>query len=186
MVSKIILISVFVLLLPTSCRSYEKTQEQRNKVAQGVSTRNLSIYDTAGPFDAGVLMEKATLVSEKRKEFLWEHWRQQRLGYIVTVTYTKEGDKVTLHEYIEPDDKGRWHILVSVNKLLVDREYWAKTKITRTIPAEESYKVYFLERLSPGKTKTTTQKKIPLNQPLPPESFVLRFKDEKGKLMGYL
>src|SRR5262249_27640944 len=137
MISKIAPVVAFVSLLLVNCCSNEKTPRQENKSAKVAPARNLDVYDKAGPFDAGVLMEKASFITEKRREFLWEHWQQQKLGYIATTVFTKEGDKITYHEYVEPDDGGKWHISVRMEMLLVDREHWARTKENRTYPEEE-------------------------------------------------
>jgi len=107
MISKIAPIVAFVSLLLVNCYSNEKTQRQEDRSANGAPARNMDAYDKAGPFDAGVLMEKATFIMEKRREFLWEHWQQQKPGYIATTLYTKEGDQITFHEYVEPDDSSR-------------------------------------------------------------------------------
>ncbi len=160
MISKIAPIVAFVSLLLVNYCLNEKTQYQEDKSAKGTQARNLDVYDKAGPFDAGVLMEKASFIREKRREFLWEHWQQQKLGYIASTIYTKEGDKITFHEYVEPDDGSRWHISVRVEKLLVDREHWARTKENRTSLVEERYNVYFLERIDPTKRGALRQKKF--------------------------
>ena len=186
MISKIASIVAVVSLLLVNYCSNEKAQHREDKSAKGAQARNLDLYDKAGPFDAGVLMEKASFTKEKRREFLWKHWQEQKLGYIATTIYTKEGDKITFHEYIEPDDNGRWHISVRVEKLLVDRELWARTKVNRTFPVEETYKVYFLERIDPTKRGAMRQKNIPPEQERSPTSYVLRLKDEKGKIIGDL
>jgi hypothetical protein len=186
MISKIAPIVVFVSLLLVNRCSNEKTQRQEDRSAKGAPARNLDVYDKAGPFDAGLSMEKVSFIEEKRREFLWEHWRQQKLGYIATTLYTKEGDKITLHEYVEPDDGGKWHISVRLEKLLVDRELWARTKENRTYPEEETYKIYFLERIDPTKRGAMRQKNIPPEQERSPASYMLRLKDEEGKLIGDL
>lgn len=186
MISKIAPIVAIVSLFFVNCCSNEKTQRQEDRSAKGTPARNLDLYDKAGPFDAGVLMEKASFIREKRRGFLWEHWQQQKLGYIVSTLYTKEGDQITYHEYVEPDDSGRWHISVRVEKLLVDRMHWARTKENRIYPKEDRYNVYFLERIDPIKRGALRQKKIPPEQERLPASYLLRLKDEKGKLIGDL
>ena len=43
------------------------------------------------------------------RDFIWQHWSEKRRGYI-RVTYNSTDAVSTSHIFIEPGEKGEWHI----------------------------------------------------------------------------
>jgi hypothetical protein len=75
--------------------------------------RNLALYENGGTFDFSwdVMPEAHERMKLKLRMFLWEHWSQKRLGRVVAIFYTIEGDPTTVNLYIEPDGNGRWRVV---------------------------------------------------------------------------
>jgi hypothetical protein len=82
-------------------------------LAQNVQKRDLAHYDGGGTFDFnwGIGPKAHERMRPKLREFLWEHWSQKRLGHVVAIFYTIEGDPTTHNLYIEPDESGRWRVV---------------------------------------------------------------------------
>jgi len=71
--------------------------------------RVLSRYERAGP----ISIDRASEI----REFLWEHWRGQRLGHL-TVTRLNQLKPQASDFWVEPDGQGRWIIVVEASLLL--------------------------------------------------------------------
>jgi hypothetical protein len=127
------------------------------RIAQS-SERDLSRYDKIGPFNVPVMGTDINIVQAKVRDFIWEHWQQRRLGYAVVTFHSKEGEPSTSHMFIEPDEKGIWHLSVRIERKLLNR------KLRKTINRTDSYKAYSIERI-PGKDSS------------------LRFKDKAGRVI---
>lgn len=79
--------------------------------------RDMSIYDLGGTitdcFNTGPISNKELkdcMVSEKQaREFIYRHWQDKKLAYI---SFKKNCDACKeTHVFIEPDEKGDWHIV---------------------------------------------------------------------------
>lgn len=82
-------------------------------IAQG---RDLSIYENGGAFHVGeyaivihVSPEEVANNELQVRRFVWEHWRSQKRGYLMT-TYHGVDVANTSHYFIEPNDGGGWRI----------------------------------------------------------------------------
>jgi hypothetical protein len=75
--------------------------------------RDLARYDNGGTFDFSwdLMPEAHERTKPKLRMFLWEHWSQKRLGRVVAIFYTIEGDPTTVNLYIEPDANGHWRVV---------------------------------------------------------------------------
>ena len=153
-----------------------------NQGKKQLETRDLSRYEKAGPYEAGALMENYEVTMQALRGFLWTHWSQKRLGYIIVVLSTKEGDTITSHYYIEPSNSNVWHVVVRKEKKLLDREYWARTKESRYYNEVDEIKFYFLERIR-KLTPTKEETKIPDDAQQSPNMWLLRLKDSNKKLL---
>jgi len=78
------------------------------------SSRNLAQYDKAGPyiFDNEPPLARREQAAAELRTFLWEHWREQRLGLAKATFFSIEGDSATVTFYIEPDANKRWQVAV--------------------------------------------------------------------------
>jgi hypothetical protein len=145
---------------------------------QQTEMRDLSGYDRAGPYTIELRLEtqaRNRLEAEIR-EFLWSHWHQRRLGHVTVTQYSKEGERSTSSYFIEPDEKGAWHIAVKIDRTLVER---GGSKSQRSESLE--YKAYVVERVDVPKDGLTQGVAIPEGEMRQPQSYRLALKDEKGK-----
>lgn len=82
-------------------------------LGQNVQRRDLTRYDDGGTFDFnwGAGPQAHERMRPKLREFLWEHWSRKKLGRVVAIFYTIEGDPTAHNLYIEPGEDGRWRIV---------------------------------------------------------------------------
>src|SRR4030095_525617 len=68
-------------------------------------------------YDRLVLNSKATFAFErshdpvlsKARQFLWQHWKNRRLGYLTLTGHSVDASS-TSHVFVEPDNDGRWRV----------------------------------------------------------------------------
>jgi hypothetical protein len=103
---KLLLISTLCLII------YSGLSLQRP--AQPRAKRNLVLYDKAGPYsiDNEPPWEKRDRFTAEIRGFLWEHWREHRLGQVKATFFSIEGDQTSSSFFVEPDAKDRWGITV--------------------------------------------------------------------------
>lgn len=150
---------------------------QSSSLLQG-NMRDLSRYDRAGPYAIELKLDaqaRAKLEADIRG-FLWNHWRQRRLGHVMVTQYSKEGEPSTSSYFVEPDEKGGWHIAVKVDRTVVDR---GSSKSQRHESVE--YQAYSVERVEVPRDGLTQRAVIPEGEMRTPQSYRLALKDEKGK-----
>ena len=51
----------------------------------------------------------AAVISRRCAIFIWEHWQKKRRGYI-RVTVDSVDTMSTSHIFVEPNDRGPWHV----------------------------------------------------------------------------
>ena len=140
--------------------------------------RDLSRYDKAGPYTIDLNLDaqsRANIEAEVR-EFLWNHWKQRRLGYVRVTRYSKEGEPSASSYFVEPDEKSVWQIAVKIDRTLLDR---GGSKSQRHESVE--YGAYFVERVAVAKDGLTQRAVIPDGETRSPQSYRLALRDEKGK-----
>jgi hypothetical protein len=145
-------------------------------VWQQAHGRNLSLYDKSGPhiIKPGHDAQTRSSIESTIREFLWNHWGQRRLGYLVVSRYSKEGESITYSYYLEPDKKGVWHIQVTINRHL-SVPGGSKTRYKET----DKYAVYSVERLRISKAGVE-------EETIKPERYRLILKDQKGRVRAEL
>jgi hypothetical protein len=76
--------------------------------------RNTAAYDKAGPYsiDNEPPFEKRERMAGEIRSFLWEHWKERRLGVLRAVFFSIEGDHTSSKFFVEPDSSGHWRITV--------------------------------------------------------------------------
>jgi len=157
--------------------------------------RNLSQYDKAGPYDqpyaalSGQEERKLLSVTGNIREFIWQHWKLQRRGYLRVTYYGVEGQAATHHIFVEPDEKGVWHLTQKViafdGRFDKSPRYYDEPIIYTVERIESRWVGYGIEpwihgeRLPPDKRHI-----IPANQKRDPLSYELRLKDEHRKVVG--
>src|ERR1700742_528235 len=110
-----------VLILSCAPASHADTRHRFTLRTQGSSpqhknVRDESLYDRAGPYtlELGLAAQARADIEAQVREFLWSHWRQHRLGHVPVTQYSKEGEPSTPFYFVEHDEKGIWHVAVSI------------------------------------------------------------------------
>lgn len=136
--------------------------------------RDLTSYDKAGPYtiDYEAPFKGDKYLGEIRG-FLWEHWKERRLGMVKARFYTIEGDPTTSTSFVEPDAKGCWRITVeseSIISALLPKGKKPRRKIT-----EEDYdEIVRIE--ATGESSAPT---IPEQEIREPQTYKLRLKNSR-------
>lgn len=159
----------------TNCSSIMQ-DSSANRLAQ----RNLDLYERAGPFtlDLDLDSQSRTNTEAEIREFLWKHWHQRRLGHLVATWYSKEGEPSTSAYFVEPDEKGIWHIAITINRTLVERT-GSKRQLQNTI----EYDAYSIERVDVSKGTLGRSIAIPEGETRSPQSYRLRLKDKHEEVL---
>jgi hypothetical protein len=113
--------------------------------------RDLTAYDKAGPYtiDYEPPFKGDKYLGEIRG-FLWEHWKEQRLGVVKATFSTIEGDPTISTSFVEPDAKGCWRITIESESL-----------ISALLPKEENRSVKSLAKIM---TKSTALSRMRVEQ----------------------
>jgi hypothetical protein len=110
--------------------------------------RDLRSYEKFGPLIVTAGTNPGSVMSNMR-DFVWQHWEQHRLGYVVFTLHTKEGEPSTSYVFIEPDESGFWHLSVRIERKLIDRRGWSDPKYKgRLFHQTATYKAYAIERVT--------------------------------------
>lgn len=134
--------------------------------------RDLTAYDKAGPY---TIDYEPPFAGDKYlgeiRGFLWEHWKERRLGVVKATFYTIEGDPTISSTFVEPDAKGCWRITVeseSIISALLPKGRKPKHKVTR-----EDYDQ--IDRVEPNERETNL---IPISPSdvRDPQSYKLRLR----------
>lgn len=122
-----------------------------------LKNRNLSEYEAGGRFSTcnGVedrIYEKCVNVIEQAREFIWQHWKEKKRGYIV-YDFTGVDTMNEFHFFIEPDESGNWRVVQrwkqfqpSPNPLRIYETKEEAAPFIKRRPATKKTKVY-----EPGK-----------------------------------
>ena len=137
--------------------------------------RNLAVYDKAGPY---TIDYEPPFKGDKNlgeiRSFLWEHWKDRRLGVVKATFYTIEGDATISTSFVEPDAKGCWRISIeSVSRISA---LLPKGKKTRREITREDYDL--IDRVE-GNSNTAIPIPIPETEVRPPQNFKLRLRNSR-------
>lgn len=154
---------------------------KQSKPLQQEKMRKLSLYEKVGPYTLELTIDAHARASKEAeiREFLWNHWQQRRLGQVTVTQYSREGEPRTSSYFVEPDEKGTWHIAVKIDRTLVDR---GRAKSQRHESVE--YVAYSVERIEVPKDGLTARVPIPEGETRPPQSYLLALKDKRGKALS--
>ena len=100
--------------------------------------RDLSAYDQAGPYELNndIHPRNSDLILGEIRGFLWEHWKQRRLGVVKATFFSIEGDQTSSSFFVEPDSKGSWSIKVeslSTISALLGKRSTARREVTHEV-----------------------------------------------------
>lgn len=148
---------------------------------QGDNDRDLSLYDNGGAYTLRLPRpdsEERKRIAEIR-DFLWQHWKQRRLGYIDVTNYGIEGQKAMSRYTVEASKRGVWYIAVDMEAEV----------ITRTGPPahrRDSYVATAIERIPISDDENLSEARPPLPEHVfrRGDSYQLILKDESGKVLA--
>ena len=92
--------------------------------AQEEKPRDLSRYTIGDRFEMnwGLNPDGVEKLKLRARDYLWEQWRQKRLTYFLVADCLvyPEGcnDSVEYKFYVEPDETGRWHVVVESERVV--------------------------------------------------------------------
>lgn len=79
-----------------------------------INDRNMSLYNIGGTFSSYPHRlpeyKRTQKDSIKGRNFIWKHWTEKKRAYIIS-KWLDEGVSCDSHIFIEPDEKGKWHII---------------------------------------------------------------------------
>jgi hypothetical protein len=167
--------SVATLILILSCNPTTQSSS-----LQQAKMRDLSRYNQAGPYSIELKLDTQTRnkIEAEIREFLWNHWRQHVLGYIVATWHSKEGEPSTSSYFIEPSEKGTWRIVIQINRMLIGGG--SKSQYHDSV----EYEAYSVERVEVPKDGLSQRVTISEKEVRSPQTYRLVLKDERGKVLA--
>lgn len=138
-----------------------------------VKDRDLTMYEKAPPAVFQSLNDKEGVKNFiAGREFLWQHWQQQKLGYFEVTVYKKE-DFNRRTFFIEQDKKGQW--CVAVEEYI---EYKSRIKGDNSIfNKTQKYLYYKVERLKVNEIGQPSGQYYPAEEAVQPNRYYLLFID---------
>jgi hypothetical protein len=147
-------------------------------------TRDLTLYEKAGPYHIRPLARDVEAVKAEIREFLWQHWHEHRRGHLVVVSHSKEGEPSTASYFIEPYKNNNWNITVKIDRVRYGRRptsdpAYTGEKIRETV----EYAANFVERIEIPSNGLVRRVVIPKEEPRSPQLYRLRLKDKNKKVL---
>ena len=130
-------------------------------------------YDIFGPYTVPAGGNVGEILSQRRG-FIWRHWHDHRPACAeVTTTSMWEGVRCASILIVEPDQRGRWHVI----------EKWDCGPGTGGTPKATSGTStwYSVERVREGGAGWRRNPQIPDSENVPPDSYILVFRDISGR-----
>jgi len=152
---------------------------------KAASERKLTDYDRAGPYvlsEAERITEDAALIEASIRDFLWRHWTQHRLGFMIVVRSGTEGLPSRETYFVEPDERGKWRIVSETKTTLLG----TKPGSTEHFEDFRSSAAYLVERVEARPDRMASDRIIPSNGARDAISYRLILKDRAAKVIEQL
>lgn len=131
-------------------RSLSITVNSRMKIEERAG-RDLAAYDKAGPYTIDYVPPfRGDKYLGEIRGFLWEHWKERRLGVVKATFHSIEGDRTISTSFVEPNAKGSWRITVESESI-----------ISALLPKERNLDVKSLAKIT---TKSTALSRMRVKQ----------------------
>jgi hypothetical protein len=139
-----------------------------------VAKRELSKYDNGGAFDfAWDIAPQHDQMRAKLREFVWQHWREKRMGRVVATFYSIEGDPTTYTFYVKSDIDGRWRVVAEYETECC--WFYAMDKKKRKRKIKRGVEIYdVVVRLANGNSRADVTKEISEFESREPSGYRLR------------
>jgi len=139
--------------------------------------RDLAAYDQAGPYELNNNLHPhdAEKIRGEIRGFLWEHWKQRRLGLLKATFFSIEGDPTSSSFYVEPGDKNSWRIKIeseSIISALLPKGRKPRREITH-----ENYDE--IDRIEATSGISAPLILIPVQAIRQPQTYKLRFRNRR-------
>lgn len=173
--------SVRLVSILTTCLLLLSSLTVQGKSSAQGARRDLAAYDRAGPYELNNDLhphDAAKILGEIRG-FLWEHWKERRLGLVKATFFSIEGDHTSSSFFVEPDAKNSWRITVeseSVISALLPKGRKPRREITH-----ETYNE--IERVEPMIETSATSIPISAQAVRQPQTYRLRFRNTRTNSM---
>ncbi|MEK6281597.1 MAG: hypothetical protein AABN95_14680 [Acidobacteriota bacterium] len=160
----------------TLCLIIQSGLSMQGKSFGQQARRNLTAYDKAGPYsiDNEPPWEKRERMAGEIRGFLWEHWKERRLGLVKATFFSIEGDHTSSSFFVEPDAKGCWRIAVE-SESIISALLPKGRKPRREITQEDYDEIDRVEASGSGPTLIP----IPKDEVRQPQMYQLRLKNSR-------
>jgi hypothetical protein len=142
--------------------------------------RDLSRYSVLGPITLGHTPELRRNLERNKsliRKFVWEFFKNSQLAHLRFLSYSLEGNKIENLIFIEPDEKGIWH--VHVESISEYQSYGAGKEMQIQTKKSDAYTL--LRVVDPGYGKKV--RILSDSDSVPPDGYVVRLLDRDGKTL---
>lgn len=97
--------------------------QQTGTMDRSIPAHDVDAYEKAGPYEHDRLSDRSLLADQiaREREWLWTHWTEKRLGLLMYISYSREGDRAEFFYFVESDKDGRWRVAVRIERVAGDR-----------------------------------------------------------------
>lgn len=171
------MMSVKLVSILTTCLFLLFSLTMQGKSSAQGARRDLAAYDRAGPYELNndLHPHDADKILGEIRAFLWEHWKERRLGLVKATFFSIEGDHTSSSFFVEPDVKNSWRITVeseSVISALLPKGRKPRRKITH-----ETYNE--IERVEAMSGISGPSIPISAQEVRQPQTYRLRFRNTR-------
>ena len=158
----------------TACFVLQSSLVMQGQTLSQRARRDLTTYDKAGPYTINYEPPyKADKYLGEMRGFLWEHWKERRLGMVKATFYTIEGDTTISSSFVEPDAKGCWRIAVESESII--SALLPKGRKPRRETTQDNYDV--IERIEA--TGESSAPSLPEHEIREPQTYKLRLRNSR-------
>jgi hypothetical protein len=142
--------------------------------------RDLSRHDYGGAYTLRLPRpdaEERTRIAEIR-DFLWQHWKQRRAGYVDVTNYGIEGQKTMTRYIVEASKRGLWYVSVDMDAEVI-------TRAGPLAHRRDSYVATAIDRVPISDDENSPHRATPIPEEAfrRGDSYQLILKDESGKVL---
>src|SRR6266850_4066672 len=135
--------------------------------------RDFERYDLAGPYCFDIRgNSRAGNAHALIRDFVWSHWRNRGLGYVILAAFSKEGDPTASFFSIEANDGGVWCVVIK--SIHVRKDQIGRNTVVRETIESRAYVLDRIEQPKGGLKRTVI---IRQKDNRPAELYILRLKD---------
>jgi hypothetical protein len=169
--------SVTLVSILTSCLILQSGLTMQGKSSRQGARRDLAAYDQAGPYELNndLHPHDADKILGEIRGFLWEHWKERRLGLVKATFFSIEGDHTSSSFFVEPNAEGSWRITVESESII--SALLAKGRKPRREITHETYDE--IERVEATSGSTAPSIPLPAQAVRQPQTYRLRFRNSR-------